>query len=65
MTQQRALVVPLVYSTYWLLHVSAVVCRHQGASWIHLSYFNVWLCGRSVMVLSVGLPSWGAQQTGP
>jgi hypothetical protein len=22
---------PLLYSTYWLLHVSAVACHHQGA----------------------------------
>jgi hypothetical protein len=28
--------VPLLYSTYWLLHVSAVVCHQQGASWIRL-----------------------------
>jgi hypothetical protein len=49
--------VPLIYSIYRLLHVSAVVCHHQGASWIHLSYlkcrsnvwyiiqYNVCLCG--------------------
>jgi hypothetical protein len=24
--------VPLLYSIYWLLHVSAVACHHQGAS---------------------------------
>jgi hypothetical protein len=29
--QQYALIVPLLYSTYWLLHVSAVACLHQGA----------------------------------
>jgi hypothetical protein len=36
--QHYALIVPLLYSIYWLLHVSAVACHHQGASWIHLSY---------------------------
>jgi hypothetical protein len=30
--QQYALIVPLLYSIYWLLHVSAVACHHQGAS---------------------------------
>jgi hypothetical protein len=29
--QQYALIVPLVYSTYWFLHVLTVACRHQGA----------------------------------
>jgi hypothetical protein len=29
--QQYALIVPLFYSTCWLLHVSAVACHHQGA----------------------------------
>jgi hypothetical protein len=29
--QQYALIVPLLYSTCWLLHVSAVACHHQGA----------------------------------
>jgi hypothetical protein len=29
--QQYALTVPLVYSMYWLQHVSAVACHHQGA----------------------------------
>jgi hypothetical protein len=28
--QQYALIVPLLYSTYWLLHVLAVACHHQG-----------------------------------
>jgi hypothetical protein len=28
--KQHALIVPLLYSTYWLLHVSAVACHHQG-----------------------------------
>jgi 5-formyltetrahydrofolate cyclo-ligase len=36
--QQYALIVPLLYSTCWLLHVSAVACHHQGAYWILLSY---------------------------
>jgi hypothetical protein len=36
--QQYALTVPLLYSTCWLLHVSAVACHHQGAYWILLSY---------------------------
>jgi hypothetical protein len=30
--QQYALTVPLLYSIYWLLHVSVVACHHQGAS---------------------------------
>jgi hypothetical protein len=30
----------LLCSIYWLLHVSAVVCHHQGASWICLSYLK-------------------------
>jgi hypothetical protein len=29
--QQYALIVPLLYFTCWLLHVSAVACHHQGA----------------------------------
>jgi hypothetical protein len=29
--QQYALIVPLLCSMYWLLHVSAVACHHQGA----------------------------------
>jgi hypothetical protein len=29
--QQYALIVPLLYSTYWLLHVSAVAYHHHGA----------------------------------
>jgi hypothetical protein len=46
---------PLLYSVYWLLHVSAVAYHHQGASWIRLCYikynriggisYNVWLRG--------------------
>jgi hypothetical protein len=43
---------PLLYSIYWLLHVSAVVCHHQGASWIRLSYLKyrclvIWAVCRS------------------
>jgi hypothetical protein len=38
--QHYAPIVPFLYSIYWLLHVSAVVCHHQGASWIHLSYLK-------------------------
>jgi hypothetical protein len=30
--QQFTLIVPLLYSIYLLLHVSAVACHHQGAS---------------------------------
>jgi hypothetical protein len=30
--QHYALILPLDYSIYWLLHVSAVACHHQGAS---------------------------------
>jgi hypothetical protein len=33
-------IVPLLYSIYRLLHVSAVDCHHQGASWIRLSYLK-------------------------
>jgi hypothetical protein len=29
--QQYVLIVPLLYSTHWLLHVSAVACHHQRA----------------------------------
>jgi hypothetical protein len=47
---------PLLYPICRLLHVSAVVCHHQGASWIRLELremlnklcgisYNVWLCG--------------------
>jgi hypothetical protein len=28
--QHYSLTVPLLYSIYWLLHVSAVACHHQG-----------------------------------
>jgi hypothetical protein len=34
------LYLPLFIATCWLLHVSAVVCHHQGAYWIHLSYLK-------------------------
>jgi hypothetical protein len=30
--QHYALILPLLYSMYWLLHVSAVAYHHQGAS---------------------------------
>src|SRR5215510_11959591 len=30
----------LFCSIYWLLHVSAVACHHQGASYIFLSYLK-------------------------
>jgi hypothetical protein len=30
--KQYALAVPLLYSIYWLLHVSALACHHYGAS---------------------------------
>jgi hypothetical protein len=66
--QQYALIVPPLYSTCWLLHVSAVVCHHQGAYWILLSYvkykrrggisYNVWLRG-----LCAGL-SWFMEHVG-
>jgi hypothetical protein len=36
--QQYALICNALYSMYWLLHVSAVACHHQGASSILLSY---------------------------
>jgi hypothetical protein len=32
MTKQYVLIVPILYSIYWLLHVSAVACYDQGAS---------------------------------
>jgi hypothetical protein len=39
-------IVPLLYSMYRLPYVSAVVCHHQEASWIHPSYLkcrsNMW-----------------------
>jgi hypothetical protein len=52
--QHYALIVPLLYSIYRLLHVSAVACHHQGASWVRgvtwnpdqiggISY-SAWLC---------------------
>jgi hypothetical protein len=31
--------------TCWLLHVSAVACRHQGADWILLSYLKIQTVG--------------------
>jgi hypothetical protein len=52
--QQCSLVVPLLYSINWLLHVSAVVHHHHGASWIRVTWitngvgsisYNMWLCG--------------------
>jgi hypothetical protein len=59
-----------LYSIYWLLHVSAVACHYQGASYILLSYMKyisngwyiiqlavTWLVWRSVVVPSIGLPS--------
>jgi hypothetical protein len=30
--QQYALICNTIYFMYWLLHVSAVACHHQGAS---------------------------------
>jgi hypothetical protein len=33
-------IVPLLYSIYRFLHVSAVICHHQGPSWIRLSYLK-------------------------
>jgi hypothetical protein len=54
-------IVLLLYSIYRLLHVSAVVCHHQGASWICLIYwnadqmggisYNISLCGLCAGVL--------------
>jgi hypothetical protein len=29
--QKYAVIVKFLYSTYWLLHVSAVACHYQGA----------------------------------
>jgi hypothetical protein len=39
-------IIPLLYSIYRLLHVSAVVCHHQGASWIRLSYLKCRSAGK-------------------
>jgi hypothetical protein len=46
--QQYALIVSLLYSTYWLLHVSAVACHHQGAYQILLSYLKYKSDGRHI-----------------
>jgi hypothetical protein len=43
--QQYALIVPLLYSTYRLLHVLVVACHHQGAYEILLSYVKYKLDG--------------------
>jgi hypothetical protein len=47
--QHYVLIVPLLYSMYWLLHVSAVACHHQGASLIDLSYFKYDCNGRYII----------------
>jgi hypothetical protein len=41
--QQYAMIVPLLYFTYGLLHVSAVVCHHQGAYKILLEIQIGWV----------------------
>jgi hypothetical protein len=59
---------------YWFLNVSAVVCHHQGGSWIRLSYLKyksnrlyiiqcvvTWPVCRSVVVPSAVLPRLEAQ----
>jgi hypothetical protein len=38
--QHYALICTTPLFIYWLLHVSAVVCHHQGASWICPSYLK-------------------------
>jgi hypothetical protein len=38
--QHHALICTTPLFIYWLLHVLAVVCLHQEASWIHLSYLK-------------------------
>jgi hypothetical protein len=54
-------------SIHWLLHVSAVVCHHQGASSIQVTWntngisdipYNMRLRGLCVVVPTVVLPSW-------
>jgi hypothetical protein len=59
--------VPLLYSIYWLLHVSAVVCYHQGASWIRLSYLkyrsNGWYIIECVVTWPVCRKHSGTQAT--
>jgi hypothetical protein len=75
MTNTMHWFVLLLYCIYWLLHVSAVVCNHQGASWIRLSYLKyrsnrwyiiqrvvMWPVCRSVVVLSESRHS-GTQAT--
>jgi hypothetical protein len=53
--QHYALIVPLLYSTYWLLHVSAVFCHHQRAYGILLSYLKYksvgWYIIKRVVIL--------------
>jgi hypothetical protein len=43
--------VPFLYSINLLLHVSALVCHHHGASWVRLRYLkyksNGWYSGPS------------------
>jgi uncharacterized membrane protein YkvI len=41
--QQYTLIVPLLYSIYWLLHVSAVACHHQEASSELLEVQSEWV----------------------
>jgi hypothetical protein len=40
---------PLLYCTYWLLHVLAEACHHQGAYYILLSYLKYKLDGWYIM----------------
>jgi hypothetical protein len=66
--------ISLLYSIYRLLHVSAAVCHHQGASWIRPSSlkcisnrwysisYNVSLCGLCTGVLWFRLLSFPAEE---
>jgi hypothetical protein len=56
--QQYALICNTLYSMYWLLHVSAVACHHQGASWILLSYLKYKSNGWYIIKCVVTWPVW-------
>jgi hypothetical protein len=48
--------VPLLCSMYWLLHVSAVACHYQRASWTLLSYLKYKSNGRYIIECVVMWP---------
>jgi hypothetical protein len=70
--QQYALICTTPLSHIWLLHVSAVVFRHEGASYTLLSYLkytsNGWYIIQCVVTWpvcrSVVVPSWVDTQSG-